>query len=127
MQTSSTPSELELKILQALWRNGPGTARDVLAGLKDGKTRAYTTVLTTLQIMERKGFVTRSREGISDRWRAVLKERKAMSGFWKKLVARVCGGRPSVAVQHLLDIGTVNESELAEIERMIRDHREKNR
>ncbi len=127
MTAPSTPSELEFKILQALWRNGPGTARDVLAGLKDGKTRAYTTVLTTLQIMERKGFVTRTREGISDRWRAVLKERKAMSGFWKKLVTRVCGGRPSVAVQHLLDVSTLDESELAEMERMIRDYREKNR
>jgi predicted transcriptional regulator len=88
MTAPPTPSELEFKILQALWRNGPGTARDVIAGLKDGKTRAYTTVLTTLQIMERKGFVTRTREGISDRWRAVLKERKAMSGFWKKLVSQ---------------------------------------
>lgn len=127
MPTPSTPSELELKILQALWRSGPGTAREVLAGLNDGKARAYTTVLTTLQIMERKGFVTRTREGISDRWRAVLKEQKAMGGFWKKLLARVCGGRPSVAVRHLLDVGAVDESELAEIERMIRDHREKNR
>lgn len=127
MTAPAAPSELELKILQALWRNGPGTARDVLTGLKDGKTRAYTTVLTTLQIMERKGFVARTREGISDRWRAALKERKAMSGFWKKLVARVCGGRPSVAVQHLLDVGALDESELAEMERMIRDYREKKR
>jgi predicted transcriptional regulator len=127
MSTSTTPSELELKILQIMWRSGPATAREVLEGLKDGKTRAYTTVLTTLQIMERKGFVTRTREGMSDRWRAVTPERRAMGGFWKKLVTRVCGGRPSVAVQHLLDAGSVNETELAEIERMIRDYREKKR
>lgn len=127
MPSPPTPSELELKILQALWRDGPSTAREVLDGLNDGKARAYTTVLTTLQIMERKGFVTRTREGNSDRWRPAVKERKAMSGLWKKLIARVCGGRPSVAVRHLLDVGTVDEAELAEIERMIRDHREKKR
>jgi BlaI family transcriptional regulator, penicillinase repressor len=127
MTAPATPSELELKILQALWRQGPGTARELLDRVKDGKTRAYTTVLTTLQIMERKGFVTRTREGISDRWRATMKERKAMNGFWNKLVARVCGGRPSIAVQHLLDVAALDESELIEMERIIRDYREKNR
>lgn len=123
--TIPTPSDLELKILRALWRSGPSTAREVLGGLDDGKTRAYTTVLTTLQIMERKGFVDRTREGQSDRWRAVLKERSAMGGFWRGLLNRFCAGRPSVAVQHLLEVEEVGAEELAEIERVIRDYKER--
>lgn len=125
MSSTSTPSDLELKILKALWRQGPCTARAVLEDLNDGKERAYTTVLTTLQIMERKGFVTRTREGVSDRWRAVLQEKRAVGGYWKQLLTRIGGGRTSVAVQHLLDAGKVDDAELAEIERVIREYREK--
>ncbi len=125
MSAAPTPSDLELKLLQALWRAGPGTARELLEALDDGKARAYTTVLTTLQIMERKGFVSRTRQGQSDRWRAVLREKRTVGGYWKQLLSRVAGGRPSVAVQHLLDVGKVDETELAEIERVIREYREK--
>lgn len=127
MPAPSTPSDLELKILQTLWRGGPKTAREALGALNDGKTRAYTTVLTTLQIMERKGFVTRTREGASDRWRAVLREKNAVGGFWRKTLDRVFGGRASVAVQHLLDAKKVDAAEIAEIERIIRDYKERQR
>jgi BlaI family transcriptional regulator, penicillinase repressor len=120
-----TPSDLELKILQVLWREGPGTVREILEAIADGKKRAYTTILTMLQIMERKGFVARTREGVSDRWRPVLRERNAMGGFWKNLLKRFCAGRPSVAVQHLLAAEKVDTDELEEIERVIRQYKER--
>jgi predicted transcriptional regulator len=125
MNKPSTPSDLELKILQALWSGGPQTAREALESLRDGKARAYTTVLTTLQIMERKGFVSRTREGNADRWRARLREKNAVGGVWRKMLARVFGGRPSVAVQHLLEAEKVDAAELAEIERVIRAYKER--
>ena len=125
MKSASAPSDLELKILQALWRGGAGTAREVLGRLDDGKTRAYTTVLTTLQIMERKGFVARTREGASDRWRAVARERSVVGSFWKALVARLGGGRASVAVQQLVEAEKVDAAELAELVRVIREYKER--
>jgi BlaI family transcriptional regulator, penicillinase repressor len=121
----ATPSDLETKILQVLWAHGPSTAREVLTGLDDGKTRAYTTILTTLQIMERKVFVTRTREGVSDRWRALIGKRRTVGKFWKNFIAKFCGGRTSVAVQHLLDVQRLDATELAEIERMIREYKER--
>lgn len=116
-----------MKILRVLWAGGPGTAREVLESIEDGKARAYTTVLTTLQIMERKGFVTRTREGNTDRWRALLRERRALGGFWRNALRRVFGGRPSVAVQHLLETEKISAEELSEIERIIAEHKERRR
>lgn len=124
-EAAPAPSELELKILRVLWARGPGTAREVLDALGDGKPRAYTTVLTTLQIMERKGFVARARAGRADRWRARLREKRATGGLWRRMLDRVFGGRPSVAVQHLLEAERIDEAELAEIERVIRDYKER--
>ena len=48
------PSNLEMQILSVLWEHGPSTVRDILGKIPDGKKRAYTTVLTMMQIMEKK-------------------------------------------------------------------------
>ena len=57
------PSELETQVLSVLWEQGPSTVRHVLSQLPDGKQRAYTTVLTIMQGMEKKKLVSRTRDG----------------------------------------------------------------
>ena len=57
------PSDLELQVLSVLWDHGPRTVREILERIPDGKERAYTTVLTILQGMSRKGLVTHTQEG----------------------------------------------------------------
>src|SRR5690348_4674602 len=59
------PSELEQQVLAVLWDRGPSTVRDVLGSLPDGKPRAYTTLLTVLQTLEKKGLVRHTREGLA--------------------------------------------------------------
>ena len=51
------PSNLELQALSVLWHDGPSTVSAVLETLPDGKDRAYTTVLSVLQSLERKKLV----------------------------------------------------------------------
>ncbi|MCA9092782.1 MAG: BlaI/MecI/CopY family transcriptional regulator, partial [Planctomycetaceae bacterium] len=51
------PSDLELQILHVLWQAGPSTVRDVLEKLPDQKKRAYTSVLSVMQVMQKKGFL----------------------------------------------------------------------
>ncbi len=63
------PSELEMQILGVLWSRGASTAREVLESMPDGKQRAYTSILSVLQAMDRKGLVKRHREGLTDHWR----------------------------------------------------------
>ena len=54
------PSPLELQVLSVLWEHGDCTVRTVLENLPDGRDRAYTTALSVLQTMERKGRLTES-------------------------------------------------------------------
>jgi predicted transcriptional regulator len=66
--------ELERAVMECLWvarQNGSGalTARDVQDGLSTNP--ATTTVLTVLGRLERKGLVTRERDGRAHRYRAV--------------------------------------------------------
>jgi BlaI family transcriptional regulator, penicillinase repressor len=116
------PSDLELTILSLLWEHGPLTVRQVLETLPDRKKRAYTSVLSVMQVMEKKGFLARTREGVTDRWRAAVRKERVMRPFLKKLVARLFGGRPSAVLQQLLAGTAVDRKEIQSIKRLIRDY-----
>ena len=121
--TSGQPSDLEMQILGVLWRGGPATAREVLEAMPDGKKRAYTTVLSTMQVMEKKGLLARSREGLTDRWRPAISKSKVLGPFLRTLVANVFGGQPAQVMQHLLQETKVDEAELDDIRQLLDQHR----
>jgi BlaI family transcriptional regulator, penicillinase repressor len=116
------PSELELKILALLWERGPRTAREVLESLPDRKQRAYTSVLSVMQVMEKKGFLTRTREGQVDRWRPLLKRDEVIGPFLGKIVAQLFAGRPSAVFQQLLRQDGVDREEIQSIKKLLRDY-----
>jgi predicted transcriptional regulator len=116
------PSEFETQILALLWRIGPATAREVLGQLPDGKKRAYTSVLSVMQVMEKKGLLARDREGITDRWRPLVSEAGVLGPFFRNLVANIFGGKPTAVLQHLLRETEVNDTDLAEIRRLLDAH-----
>ena len=60
--------ELELRVMEHLWALGEGNVRDVLDSLnaEASKELAYTTIMTTLQRLDRKRVVQRRREGKTD-------------------------------------------------------------
>jgi BlaI family penicillinase repressor len=113
------PSELEMQILGLLWRDGPLTAREVLNRMPDGKKRAYTSVLSVMQVMDRKGFLTRTREGLTDRWRPTVKESQILEPFMKTVVSHIFGGRAARAMQCLLGGGDVDRGEIEEIRKLL--------
>ena len=60
---SQHPTELELEILKILWRDGPACVRRVRDGLSGFRELAYTSVMTVMNIMMKKAYLKRSREG----------------------------------------------------------------
>jgi len=63
--SKNLPPALELTCLQALWRLGEGTVHDVRKAISKERILAYTTVMTLLGRLEKRGFVTRCKPG---RW-----------------------------------------------------------
>jgi predicted transcriptional regulator len=121
------PSDLELQILALLWARGPSTGREVLENMPDGKERAYTSILSILQLMDKKGLVKRRREGLTDRWRPAHARKTILGQYLTDQVRKLFGGSPSAALQELLGSTKVTEAELNEIERVIQEHRAKNK
>ena len=114
-----------MQILALLWQRGPSTAREVLENMPDEKERAYTTILSMLQLMDKKGLVKRRREGLTDRWRPAQRQKSVLGQYFGDLVGKVLGGKPSAAFQHLLESTDIDETELAAIEQIIKEHRGK--
>jgi predicted transcriptional regulator len=66
--------ELEADVMEQLWRQGEATVRTVLEAINAGaeKARAYTTVMTVMGNLDRKGLLTRRREGKTDVYTPVI-------------------------------------------------------
>jgi predicted transcriptional regulator len=66
--------DLEAVVMDEIWDRGALTVQEVLDGLnaRDWRQRRYTTVLTVMGRLARKGMLRRRREGRSDRYEAAL-------------------------------------------------------
>jgi len=120
----SQPSNLELQVLSVLWKTGPSTVRELVNALPDGKQRAYTTVLTVMQKMEKKGLVTRKQKGMAHVYQARNSQKQTLGPLMKGLLQNVFGGRVSTVMQHLLEDTDISDEELSAVRRLI-DQRKK--
>jgi BlaI family penicillinase repressor len=116
------PSNLELQVLSVLWDRGPSTAREVLEAMPDGKQRAYTTVLSVMQVMEKKGLLKHSSKGNAHVYKPTVTRRQTLGPMLKGLVSNVFGGSVSTVMQHLLDENNVDECEFEAIRRLLDEH-----
>ena len=104
---------LELKIMQVLWRLGPSPVQAVQQEL-DGEL-AYTTVQTMLNVLERKGRVTRRLHGRAFEYRAAVTEEKTLGNAVADLVDRMFGGSPEELVMSLVKSRQLDAGRLAKL------------
>lgn len=119
------PSRLEMQVLSVLWERGASTVRDVMEVMPDGKTRAYTTILSVMQALEKKGLVSHVAEGNVHIYQARVSRQKVTGPLLRGLVRQVFGGSAATALQHLLAENGVSRQELDEIKEIIARHESK--
>lgn len=121
------PTRAELRILQVLWELGQGTVEDVVRRLPSSPRANYKTVQTLLRIMEQKGFVghiTRGRVFVFQP-RVTREEMGRLSIC--NLLQQNFGGSPTELLMNLLEGNLADESELEELEALIRRYRTQRR
>ena len=74
---SKTLTEAELRLMKLLWTRGDSLVGDLVAAMPDESAIAYTSVLTTIRILEQKGYVTHRQEGRAFVYSATVTESKA--------------------------------------------------
>lgn len=104
---------LELKIMQALWRLGPSQVQAVQQELEGDL--AYTTVQTMLNVLERKGRVTRRLRGRAYEYRAAVTQEKTLGTAAADLIDRMFGGSPEELVMSLVKSRKLDAARLAKL------------
>lgn len=118
---TSHPTAGEFEMLRILWQNGPSTVREVLEALAD--ERAYTSVMSLLNVMYEKRLVTRQPEGRAFRYSAVHQPEHHESKLLGDILTRVFSGSASALVARLLEQSKPSEKELADIRKLISDYK----
>jgi predicted transcriptional regulator len=138
-QVRPTPAELE--ILKILWERGPLTVREILDFLPAERTpaaegdatepdaegadapRAYTSVMSLMNVMAEKGHLTRTLEGRAYRYAPADEPSQVRSEFLRDVWKRVFSGSTESLALHLLDVSTPTEEELDAIRAAIDAYR----
>jgi BlaI family penicillinase repressor len=95
------PPPLELECLKALWGIGEGTVRDVRHVMVGNRNLAYTTVMTVLDRLEKRGGVSRRKQGRSFVYVPKLSREELRRFAVKEVVDRFFDGSPEALSRFL--------------------------
>jgi predicted transcriptional regulator len=112
-------TEGELPLMEVLWKKGPATVGDVVAALPADPPLAYSTVLTTLRILEAKGYLRHTKKGRAFVYEPVIVQEEASRKALGYLVNRFFGGSRELLVVNLLKEETIGRAELRRIKKII--------
>ncbi len=117
---SQTLTEAELRLMQILWDKGPATVGEVTAALPKKKAAlAYNTVLTTLRILEQKGFVRHTEAGRAFVYRPVVDRAQARRSAIHHLVSRFFDDSPGRLALSLIENEKLDPEELKRLKNLI--------
>ncbi len=119
---SEHPTELELEILKILWDDSPLPVREVRSRLETKANRplAHSSVITILNIMHRKKFLNRRKEGKSFLFSPKVLKENIAGDFMEDLMSRLFDGSPSGMMLNLLKTADIDSEELAIIQKLIK-------
>ncbi|KAA6465298.1 BlaI/MecI/CopY family transcriptional regulator [Acidobacteria bacterium AB60] len=111
----------ELRLMDIVWDKGTATVGEVAEALRGEPVLAYNTVLTTLRILEEKGYLrhTKSREGRAFVYRAVVGRKQASQNALREVVRGFFRNSPELLVLHLLDDADLSPQELRKIRNLL--------
>jgi predicted transcriptional regulator len=116
---SNTLTEAELRLMKILWRRGESAVTDLVAAMPEGEPLAYNSVLTTIRILEQKGYVEHRQEGRAFVYRPVILEHEAGRSEVKHVLSRFFGNSREQLLLSLLGDGEVSREELERLKAAI--------
>jgi predicted transcriptional regulator len=111
-----------LEVLQVLWERGPSTVREVMTVLNEERPRAYTSVMSLMNVMVEKGLLRQKPKGRAFEYWPKVSQNKIQSRMVRELLGRAFDGSASALVAHLLEGAKPAPEELDEIRKTIAEY-----
>ncbi len=117
---SKTLTEAELRIMNVLWRNGSGTVKVILDLLSQTPPLAYNSVLTTIRVLERKGYVKHSKDGRAHVYAPLVGRKEATRSEIHNLAGRFFKNSHEQLVLNILEDRGLEAEELDHLREMLK-------
>ena len=116
---SITLTQAELRLMRVLWTRGESTVADMVAATADEGPLAYTSVLTTIRILENKGYVIHRQEGRAFLYNSCIGEQEASRSEVRHILQRFFGNSRERLLLSLLGDDEISPDELKRLKEAI--------
>ncbi len=116
---SNTLTEAELRLMKLLWARGESAVSDLVAAIPEGEALAYTSVLTTVRILEQKGYVRHRQEGRAFLYSPCVAEHEASRSEVRHMMQRFFGNSRERLLLSLLGDEEIDADELRRLREAI--------
>lgn len=107
--------------MKILWQRGESVVSDLVAAMPEGETLAYNSVLTTVRILEQKGYVDHRQDGRAFVYRACVAEHEASRSEVRHVLNRFFGNSRERLLLSLLGDEEISPDELQRLKDAIRN------
>jgi len=118
--------KLQRAIIEIVWELGEASVREVWKRLRKEKELVYTTILTSMQRLEKDGWLTHRLEGNKNIYTPTKTREQAGVGSVRKFIHKMFNGNAALLFQQLVEEDELSNKELHELKRLI-DKKEKER
>jgi len=118
---SETLTDAELRVMRVLWQKGSGTVQQVLDSIDEKPVLAYNSVLTTIRILERKGYLEHSKDGRAHVFIPLVRQEEATRSEIRHLVGRFFKNSHQDLVLNLLEDEGIDPDELNRLRSILRE------
>ncbi len=116
---SETLTEAELRIMNVLWLKGSGTVQLILDSLLQKPALAYNSVLTTIRVLERKGYVKHSKDGRAHVYAPLVGQKDATRSEIRHLASRFFKDSHEQLVLNILEDRGIEAKDLDRLREML--------
>jgi predicted transcriptional regulator len=118
---SVTLTEAELRLMEVLWQQGPSTVQQVLEALPKKSQLAYNSVLTTIRILERKGYLRHIKDGRAHVYRPLVERAEASRSEIRHLANRFFKNSHEMLVLNILEDRGIDGEELRRLRQLLEE------
>ena len=116
---SAILTEAELRLMDVLWKNGPSTVQSVLEALPQRPALAYNSVLTTIRILEKKGYLKHTKDGRAHVYTPVVPREEASRSEIRRLASRFFQDSHELLVLNILEDRGIDQAELKRLRELL--------
>ena len=116
---SVTLTEAELRLMDVLWQQGPSSVQQVMDALPKKSQLAYNSVLTTIRILEKKGYVRHIKDGRAHIYRPLVEREEASRSEIRHLAHRFFKNSHEMLVLNILEERGVDAEELNRLRQLL--------